>query len=81
MNVTASLPRFCPRRRCWGFIRWLDKHGWCLDFLIGKDPESAVWSFISNLGSIHLKSATLHLTNWARSLFCIIGEKEVDAAA
>ncbi len=58
------------------FIRWLDKHGWCPDFLIGKDPNySSV--FISNLGSIHLKSGYHHLTNWGTSsLFCIIGEKK-----
>lgn len=58
------------------FIRWLDKHGWCPDFLIGKDPNySSV--FISNLGSIRLKSGYHHLTNWGTSsLFCIIGEKK-----
>ena len=54
MNVLNSLPRFLSKAAV-RFIRWLDKHGWCPDFLIGKDPNySSV--FISNLGSIHLKS-------------------------
>ena len=79
MNVLNSLPRFLSKAAV-RFIRWLDKHGWCPNFLIGKDPNySSV--FISNLGSIHLKSGYHHLTNWGTSsLFCIIGEKEVDAA-
>ena len=74
MNVLNSLPRFLSKAAV-RFIRWLDKHGWCPDFLIGKDPNySSV--FISNLGSIHLKSGYHHLTNWGTSsLFCIIGEK------
>ena len=75
MNVLNSLPRFLSKAAV-RFIRWLDKHGWCLDFLIGKDPNySSV--FISNLGSIHLKSGYHHLTNWGTSsLFCVIGEKK-----
>ena len=75
MNVLNSLPRFLSKAAV-RFIRWLDKHGWCPDFLIGKDPNySSV--FISNLGSIHLKSGYHHLTNWGTSsLFCIIGEKK-----
>ena len=76
MNVLNSLPRFLSKAAV-RFIRWLDKHGWCPDFLIGKDPNySSV--FISNLGSIHLKSGYHHLTNWGTSsLFCIIGEKKM----
>ena len=75
MNVLNSLPRFLSKAAV-RFIRWLDKHGWCPDFLIGKDPNySSV--FISNLGSIHLKSGYHHLPNWGTSsLFCIIGEKK-----
>ena len=75
MNVLNSLPRFLSKAAV-RFIRWLDKHGWCPDFLIGKDPNySSV--FISNLGSIRLKSGYHHLTNWGTSsLFCVIGEKK-----
>ena len=76
MNVLNSLPRFLSKAAV-RFIRWLDKHGWCPDFLIGKDPNySSV--FISNLGSTHLKSGYHHLTNWGTcSVFCIIGEKSL----
>ena len=75
IDTLNSLPRFLSKAAV-RFIRWLDKHGWCPDFLIGKDPNySSV--FISNLGSIHLKSGYHHLTNWGTSsLFCIIGEKK-----
>lgn len=75
MDILNKLPRFLSKAAI-RFIRWLDRHGWCPDFLIGSDPNySSV--FLSNLGSIRLRSGYHHLTNWGTSsLFCIIGEKK-----
>ena len=75
MDILNKLPRFLSKAAI-RFIRWLDRHGWCPDFLIGDDPNySSV--FLSNLGSIKLRSGYHHLTNWGTSsLFCIIGEKK-----
>ena len=75
MDILNKLPRFLSKTAI-RFIRWLDRHGWCPDFLIGDDPNySSV--FLSNLGSIRLRSGYHHLTNWGTSsLFCIIGEKK-----
>ena len=75
MDILNKLPRFLSKAAI-RFIRFLDRHGWCPDFLIGDDPNySSV--FLSNLGSIRLRSGYHHLTNWGTSsLFCIIGEKK-----
>ena len=75
MDILNQLPRFLSKAAI-RFIRFLDRHGWCPDFLIGDDPNySSV--FLSNLGSIRLRSGYHHLTNWGTSsLFCIIGEKK-----
>lgn len=75
MNILNKLPRWLSKTAV-HFIRWLDKHGWCPQVLIGSDPNySSV--FLSNLGSIRLKSGYHHLTNWGtNSFFCIIGEKK-----
>ena len=75
MDILNKLPRFLSKTAI-RFIRFLDRHGWCPDFLIGDDPNySSV--FLSNLGSIRLRSGYHHLTNWGTSsLFCIIGEKK-----
>ena len=55
-------------------IRFLDKRGWIPAALIASDPDYAS-VFISNLGSIKLKSGYHHLSNWGTtSLFVIIGE-------
>ena len=52
MDILNKLPRFLSKAAI-RFIRWLDRHGWCPDFLIGDDPNySSV--FLSNLGSIRL---------------------------
>ena len=67
MDILNKLPRFLSKAVI-RFIRWLDRHGWCPDVLIGDDP---------NLGSIKLRSGYHHLTNWGTcSLFCVIGEKK-----
>ena len=75
MDILNKLPRFLSKAAI-RFIRLLDRHGWCPDFLIGDDPNySSV--FLSNLGSIRLRSGYHHLTNWGTcSLFCVIGEKK-----
>ena len=75
MDILNKLPRLLSKTAI-RFIRFLDRHGWCPDFLIGDDPNySSV--FLSNLGSIRLRSGYHHLTNWGTSsLFCIIGEKK-----
>lgn len=75
MDILNKLPRFLSKTAI-RFIRFLDRHGWCPDFLIGDDPNySSV--FLSNLGSIKLRSGYHHLTNWGTcSLFCVIGEKK-----
>ena len=75
MDILNKLPRFLSKAAI-RFIRWLDRHGWCPDVLIGDDPNySSV--FLSNLGSIKLRSGYHHLTNWGTcSLFCVIGEKK-----
>ena len=75
MDILNKLPRFLSKAAI-RFIRFLDRHGWCPDFLIGSDPNySSV--FLSNLGSIRLRSGYHHLTNWGTSsLFCVIGEKK-----
>ena len=58
------------------FIRWLDRHGKVPYELVKTDPNYAS-CFITNLGSIHLKSAYHHLSNWGTtSLFVIIGERK-----
>lgn len=73
MDILNKLPRFLSKAAI-RFIRWLDRHGWCPDFLIGDDPNySSV--FLSNLGSIRLRSGYHHLTNWGTtSLFVVVGE-------
>ncbi|MBQ1715322.1 MAG: 2-oxo acid dehydrogenase subunit E2, partial [Firmicutes bacterium] len=44
---------------------------------VKKDPNYAS-AFITNLGSIHLKSGYHHLSNWGTtSLFVIIGERKM----
>lgn len=75
MDILNKLPRFLSKTAI-RFIRFLDRHGWCPDVLIGDDPNySSV--FLSNLGSIKLRSGYHHLTNWGTcSLFCVIGEKK-----
>ena len=76
MNILNKMPRFLSKALI-HFIRFLDRHGWCPDFLVGKDPNySSV--FLSNLGSIRLKSGYHHLTNWGtNSIFVVVGERHL----
>ena len=75
MDLMNKLPRFVSKTAIHA-IRWLDRHGWAPQSMIADDPNySSV--FLSNLGSIRLKSGYHHLTNWGtNSFFCIIGEKK-----
>ena len=58
-------------------IRKLDFYGRVPEFLVKTDPNYAS-CFITNLGSIKLKSGYHHLSNWGtNSLFVIIGEKKL----
>lgn len=76
MDVLNKMPRFLSKFLV-SCICFLDRHGWCPDFLIASDPYySSV--ILSNLGSIKLKSGYHHLTNWGTtSIFCIVGEKKL----
>lgn len=63
------------------FVMWilrkLDFYGRVPEFLVKTDPNYAS-CFITNLGSIKLKSGYHHLSNWGtNSLFVIIGEKKL----
>lgn len=79
MDILNKLPRFLSKAAI-RFIRWLDRHGWCPDVLIGDDPNYAS-VFLSNLGSIRLRSGYHHLTNWGTcSVLLRHRRKEVDAA-
>ncbi len=74
MNIVQKIPRFIAKALV-AFIRFLDRHGWCPNFLIASDPYYAS-VLLSNVGSIKLKSGYHHLTNWGTcSIFCLIGEK------
>ena len=73
MEILQKLPRFLTKALV-RFICFLDRHGKVPQALIEADPyySSVV---LSNLGSIGLKSAYHHLTNWGtNSIFCAIGE-------
>ncbi len=76
MNIIQKIPRFIAKALV-SFICFLERHGWCPDFLIASDPyySSVV---LSNIGSIKLKCGYHHLTNWGTcSVFCLIGEKKM----
>lgn len=57
------------------FIRFLDRHGWAPESLIGTDPQHAA-VFLSNLGSIGLECGYHHLVNFGtNSCFVVVGKK------
>ena len=75
MGKFMKLPTFILKP-VFRFIRFLDRHGKVPYELIKTDPNYAS-CFITNLGSIHLKSGYHHLSNWGTtSLFVIIGERK-----
>ena len=61
MDILNKLPRFLSKAAI-RFIRWLDRHGWCPDFLVGEDPNYAS-VFLSNLGSIRLRGGYHHASS------------------
>jgi hypothetical protein len=76
MDKFMKLPPFILRP-VFRFIRFLDRHGRVPYDFVKKDPNYAS-AFITNLGSIHLKSGYHHLSNWGTtSLFVIIGERKM----
>lgn len=76
MDTLTKMPRFLLRFVVW-ILHKLDFYGKVPDFLIKTDPNHAT-CFISNLGSIGLKSGYHHLSNWGtNSIFVVIGEKKL----
>lgn len=76
MDTLTKLPRFVLRIIMW-ILHRLDFYGKVPDFLIKEDPNYAT-VFISNLGSIGLKSGYHHLCNWGtNSIFVVLGEKKI----
>ena len=76
MELITKLPNWLLRFAMW-IIRKLDYYGRVPNDLIKTDPNhSSV--FITNLGSIGLKSGYHHLSNFGtNSVFVIIGEKKM----
>ncbi len=76
MDTLTKMPRFMLRFVVW-ILHKLDFYGKVPEFLIKTDPNHAT-CFISNLGSIGLKSGYHHLCNWGtNSIFVVIGEKKL----
>ena len=76
MDVLCKLPRFLLRFVVW-ILHKLDFYGKVPQFLIKEDPNHAT-IFLTNLGSIGLKSGYHHLSNWGtNSLFVVLGEKRM----
>lgn len=76
MDTLTKLPRFVLRFVMW-ILHKLDYYGRVPDFLIKEDPNYAT-VFVTNLGSIGLKSGYHHLSNWGtNSIFVVLGEKKV----
>ena len=76
MDRLTKLPRFILRFIMW-ILHKLDFYGRVPDFLIKEDPNYST-VFVTNLGSIGLKSGYHHLSNWGtNSIFVVLGEKKV----
>lgn len=76
MDTLSKLPRCILRIVMW-ILHKLDFYGKAPYDLIKTDPNHAT-CFITNLGSIGLKSGYHHLANWGtNSIFVIIGEKKL----
>ncbi len=76
MEIITKLPNFLLRFAMW-VLHKLDYYGHVPYDLIKTDPNHAS-VFITNLGSIGLKSGYHHLSNWGtNSIFVIIGEKKM----
>lgn len=76
MDMLMKLPRPVLRFVMW-ILHKLDYYGKVPEFLIKEDPNYAT-VFLTNLGSIGLKSGYHHLSNWGtNSIFVILGEKKM----
>ncbi len=76
MDMLTKMPRWVLRIVMW-IIHKLDFYGWVPYSLICKDPNYAT-CFLTNLGSIGLKTGYHHLSNWGTSsIFVVIGEKKI----
>ncbi len=76
MELITKLPNWLLRFAMW-ILHKLDYYGHVPYDLIKTDPNHAT-VFITNLGSIGLKSGYHHLSNWGtNSIFVIIGEKKL----
>lgn len=76
MDILTKLPRFLLRFVVW-ILHRLDFYGKVPYTLIKEDPNQAT-VFLTNLGSIGLKSGYHHLSNWGtNSIFVILGEKKM----
>lgn len=75
LNFLGKLPRFLVHG-IGATCRMLDRHGWMPKFIMESDPYQSS-CVLANVGSIKVKGAFHHLTNWGTtSLFCLIGEKK-----
>ena len=76
MELFKKMPRPILRAAMW-LMRKLDFYGRVPESLVKADPDYAT-CFITNLGSIKLRSGYHHLSNWGTtSIFVIIGEKKL----
>ena len=76
MDMLKKLPRFVLRLVMW-ILHKLDECGKVPYSLIKTDPNHAT-CFITNLGSIGLKSGYHHLSNWGTcSIFVVLGQKHL----
>lgn len=75
MDTLVRMPRPILRFVMW-VLHKLDDYGRVPWSLVKTDPNYAT-CFLTNLGSIGLKSAYHHLSNWGtNSLFVVVGEKK-----
>ena len=76
MDMLMKLPRPVLRFVMW-LLHKLDYYGKVPNALIKEDPNFAT-VFMTNLGSIGLKSGYHHLSNWGtNSIFVVLGEKKM----
>lgn len=75
MDLLVKMPHFISRAIV-RFLCFLDRHGWVPQSIIETDPNYST-IFLTNLGSIKLRSGYHHLSNWGTSsLFVIVGEQK-----
>lgn len=74
MDILVKFPHWVTTAVI-NFVRFLDRHGWAPQSLIGTDPyHSSV--LLTNLGSIGLEGGYHHLANWGtNSCFVVVGKK------